>query len=63
MASVTSKELFRQMKKEMLLQRIVDLRGETMKLSKQQLEVSDRLVQIQQDLQNLELQLIREDYE
>jgi hypothetical protein len=51
------------MKKEMLLQRIVDLRGETMKLSKQQLEVSHRLVQLQQDLQNLELQLIREDYE
>ena len=63
MASVTSKELFRQMKKEMLLQRIVDLRGETMNLSKQQLEVSHRLVQLQQDLQNLELQLIREDYE
>ena len=63
MASVTSKELFRQMKKEMLLQRIVDLRGETMKLSKQQLEVSHRLVQLQQDLQNIELQLIREDYE
>ena len=51
------------MKKEMLLQRIVDLRGETMNLSKQQLEVSHRLVQLQQDLQNLELQLIREDYE
>ena len=63
MVSVTSKELFRQMKKEMLLQRIVDLRGETMNLSKQQLEVSHRLVQLQQDLQNLELQLIREDYE
>jgi len=47
----------------MLLQRIVDLRAETMKLSKQQLEVSHRLVQLQQDLQNLELQLIREDYE